>query len=134
MVQWDTLLPENKQNTLWANPLPTFTFRARTTEKNENTGHTVLLLYYATILFPPPSCALGWDGGEKRSKPDTTACACCAFPCALPAARQSALLRTGNYQPNTFPNPSDHITPLSPKNCCLAILHKLHMKNYLRYK
>ena len=55
MVQWNTLLLENKQHTL--NPLPTFSFWTRTTDKTETLAtifSPLVLLHYTTILLPPP--------------------------------------------------------------------------------
>ena len=121
MVQWDTLLPENKTNILQANPLPTFYVSDSYHRKTETLDK--LFWYYTTLQYysPPPllSVRVGWWEKNDQSL-STTACPCSAFPCAVPGAHQCTSHRTNNHQPYALSQPSNHITPLSPTNSCLA--------------
>ena len=82
----------------------------------------------AYVTHPHRRTRTGTCSRNAQSQ-STTACARCAFPCAVPAARQCTSLRTGNYQPYILPNTSNHVTIPSPLKILASPFHKLHIQN-----
>ena len=114
MIQWDALLPENKINTLRANPLSTFYVLDPYHRKTETLA--TLFCYYTIVQYYPPSPLLsvrvGW--WKKRSKPEhhclcllclSLRCACCSSVHVAPNRQLLALRPPKTFQPYYTPLP-----------------------------